>query len=241
MPVNDTLNKIVERHPDVIGAMVLSDGQVHHNFEAPYDVISVELILETLSEIFENTAMLEDEGYNASEVIIDFVNHSLIVRTIENGVLAALAPRFHRGELVKLQVGLGIFAKAVQMALAEAPEVAETAPTDPETGVAEEPPQSVVEDQVSYEAAPDPDIEPDIENVDASDLNIPGLPKRNKRGGYRRTKDMLAGRLMHVGEAVSDPQPKEDSAEENVEEDVPLNEDATPKTMKMYRGQIYYE
>ena len=232
MSVNETLNKIVERHPDVVGAMVLSEGQVHHNLEAPYDVISVDLILDTLSEVFENTSMLEDEGYDFSEVMIDFANHSLIVRSIETGVLAVLAPRLQRGQLIKLHVGLGIFAKAVQKALAEAPVAveAETAEVD----VAAEP-------DVQVQGTKDPAPQTDIENVDAIEPSIPGFPKRNKRGGFRRTKEMLAGRLMHVEDAVSEPQPKDDRAETPSDEDVPLNADGTPKTKKMYRGQVYYE
>lgn len=240
MSVKDTLDKIVERHPDVIGAMVLADSQVHHNLEAPYDVISVDMVLETLTEVFENTMMLEDEGYDFTEVMIDFANHSLIVRTIEDGVLAVLAPRLQRGQLIKLHVGLGIFAKAVQKALSEEPKVTEPEAVEEVAAVAEEPaPEPIVEERFTNGKAPQADIE---ENVDATDPLILGIPKRNKRGGLRRTRNMLAGRFGTGGEdAVSEPQAKEPNGEMTNEDGVPLNADGTPKTKKMYRGQVYYE
>jgi len=239
MSVKDTLDKIVERHPDVIGAMVLADGQVYHNLETPYDVISVDMVLETLTEVFENTMMLEDEGHDFTEVMIDFANHSLIVRTIEDGVLAVLAPRLQRGQLVKLHVGLGIFAKAVQKAISEEPEVSEPEIVEEAAAVAEEPvAEPIVEDRVTSAVAP----RNNIENVDAADPLILGIPKRSKRGGLRRTRDMLAGRFGTGGEdAVSEPQPKEPSGDITNEDGVPLNADGTPKTKKMYRGQVYYE
>ncbi len=236
MSVKDTLDKIVERHADVIGAMVVHNGTVHHNLEEPYDMISADAILETFSEILEHTTMLADEGYDFGELMLDFANHSFIVRAIDDGLLAVLAPRLQRGQLVKLHVGLGLHAKAVQKALNEAPSVEAAAP-EPAPVAAEpaapEPVQPVVAEPAveapSAEAAP-------------ADESSMGRNFQRKRGGFRGTKAMLAARVEQAIAATTAPKPKEPEPEEQVNEDgVPLNADGTPKKRKMYRGQVYYE
>lgn len=218
MAVKDTLNKISERHPDVIGAMVIHKGHIQHNLEEPYDLISTEAILETFYEIFEHTVMLADEGYDFGELMMDFANHSFIVRSIDDGLLAVLAPRLQRGQLVKLHVGLGLFGKAVQKALEE--EAAETVP------VAEEP--------ATESFAPVAVEEP---AVDESSLTARRFSR--PRGGFRGTKEMIASRLERAVDAVSEAEPKEEA--ETPDSGVPLNEDGTPKKKKFYRGQVYYE
>lgn len=214
MAVKDTLDKITERHPDVIGAMVVHDGRVQHNLEAPYDLISADEVLETFSEIFEHTAMLEDEGLVFSEMMMDFANHSFIVRSIEGGILAVLAPRLQRGQLVKLHVGLGLFGKAVQKALEE----------EQSSG-----PVEAAEEAVGTDLS-------DIE-TDENEPPIRGFTRH--KGGFRGTKEMIASRMEQAVDAVSEPKPKETA---QVSEDgIPLNPDGTPKKKKYYRGQAYYE
>lgn len=244
MSVKAALDKIVERHQDVIGAMVSADGQVHHNFDAPYDVISVNLVLEALIEMFDQTSILEDEGYDFGETIIDFSNHSLIVRTIEGGLLAILAPSLQRGQLIKLHVGLGIFAKSVQKAVAE--ELAATpvvAPVEPTNDtLAAEPQDAPVKNHPPvvlsnpHAEAIDPHVAPSGE-ADESSL---GRAFKRKVGGFRRSKEMLANRLNSAPAATSEPVMKEPEPSVNAD-GVPLNPDGTPKKKKIYRGQVYYE
>lgn len=240
MAVKDTLDKITQRHPDVIGAMVLHNGSVQHNLEAPYDILEVGAILETFTEIFEQTEILEDEGYDFGEVMIDFANHSFIVRTIENGLLAVLAPQMQRGQLVKLHVGLGIFGKAVQKAIEDegvepAPEVVEpTMPPDVEQAAPAPEPEPV-------EAASDANEDaPADESVMSSML---GFGKK-RRGNFRGTKELLASRVAaaeaeaQAEDAISEPTPKEADAQGD---EIPLRPDGTPMKKKFYRGSVYWE
>ena len=220
MAVKDALDAITKRHPDVIGALVLHDGNVHHNLEAPYDMISTETVLETFSEIFEHTAMLEDEGLDFGEMIMDFANHSFIVRSIEGGILAVLAPRLQRGQLVKMHVGLGLFGKAVQKALEEDAESAAAPVTETHAPAENSAPEAAMEDA-----------------TDESSI-VRGFSR--PRGGFRGTKEMIASRLAPAIDAISEPEPKEDVATTS-EDGVPLNPDGTPKKKKYYRGQVYYE
>ncbi|MEL7150662.1 MAG: hypothetical protein AAGK71_08010 [Pseudomonadota bacterium] len=240
MAVKDTLDKITQRHSDVIGAMVLHNGSVQHNLESPYDVLEIDAILETFTEIFEQTEILADEGYDFGEVMIDFANHSFIVRTIENGLLAVLAPQMQRGQLVKLHVGLGIFGKAVQKAIEEegatpASDIVEqTAPPVEEQEVPTSEPQPV------EIAAGDDEDAPADESTLSSML---GFGKK-RRGNFRGTKELLASRVAaaeaeaQAEDAVSEPTPKEVDAQGD---EIPLRPDGTPMKKKFYRGSVYWE
>jgi len=119
MPVNDVLAKISERYPDVIGALVINDGYVFHNLTAPYDMVSADTIMKTFADIFEQAAMLAEEGYEFSDMVLDFASHSFIIRVIPDGLLVVLTGPLQRGQLVKLQVGLGLFAKSISDEIAK--------------------------------------------------------------------------------------------------------------------------
>ncbi len=232
MAVKDTLDKIVERHPDVIGAMVLHGDAVQHNLEAPYDILAVDAILETFGEIFEQTSMLEDEGYDFGELIMDLANHSIIVRTIEGGLLAVLAPSLQRGQLVKLHVGLGLFGKAIEKAIQdEGPQ-----PAAVQESFAEEHSEAPVFEEAATRALSQPRIMSEPVN-DESSMSSGFFGRR--RGGFRGTKEMIADRVDRAADAVSQPAPK---AEEAVPDDgIPRHPDGTPKKMRKYRGQIFWE
>lgn len=232
MAVKEALEKIVERHPDVIGAMVRYDGKVRHTLEAPYDVIAAETILETFEEIIEQTAILADEGYDFGEFFVDYPTHSFIVRAIESGVLAVLSTHLQRGQLVKLHVGLGIFGKSVQKAITAE---AETGVTAPDSDVGPDVADPVDGSGPDLMAPMDGTIDADGPVLDESSLGH-GFKKR--RGGFRGTKQLLANRLQRATE--SKPAPQADEPMLNAD-GVPLNPDGTPKKKRIYRGSVFYE
>lgn len=242
MAVKDTLDKIVERHPDVIGAMVMHDGMIQHNLESPYDILSIDTILETFAEIFEQTSILEDEGYDFGEVMIDFANHSFIVRSIDNGLLAVLAPQMQRGQLVKLHVGLGIFGKAMQKAIEEekaAPVAAapvEAAPAPQPEPVVEKAPKVIFDATAPQYPEPE-EVEDEAASAESAMSLMLGLG-RKRRGGFRGTKELLASRVAEAEDAISEPTPKQ---QEPSAEGVPLRPDGTPMKKKFYRGSVYWE
>ncbi|MGJ8612433.1 MAG: hypothetical protein ACSHWY_15125, partial [Octadecabacter sp.] len=79
--------------------------------------VSADEIMATFTEIFELADALTDEGYDFNEQIIEFETHSFIIRVIDGGYLVVLSGPTQRGQLVKLQVGLGLFAKSIVTAL----------------------------------------------------------------------------------------------------------------------------
>lgn len=249
MAVKETLDKIVERHPDVIGAMVSHGGRVQHNLESPYDIIEIDAILETFEEIFEQTSILEDEGYEFSELMLDFANHSFIVRSIDGGLLAVLAPQMQRGQLVKLHIGLGIFGKAIQKALDEeasapaagAAPVVEAAPVEPAPEPAPMPPQEITDATGRVYSTPVQDSGDAFAEDNGGSGSLFGFGKK-RRGGFRGTRELLASRVAEAEseahEAISEPTPKE---ADQTEDGVPLRPDGTPMKKKFYRGSVYWE
>jgi len=121
MAVKDILDKITERYPDVIGALVRTDTHVFHNLKSPYDMLCANTFMMTFSDIFDLVGTLEGEGFDFDELILDFEAHSFIIRAVEGGLLVMLTPQMQRAQLVKLQVGLGLFGKPIAQALKEEP------------------------------------------------------------------------------------------------------------------------
>lgn len=143
MAIKETLDRILECHPDLIGAMVASNGQYIHNLEPPYDMVTVNEVMDLFAEMLGQTDVLADEGFDFSEMMIDFPGHTFVVRKIDESVLlAVLAPRMAREHLMRLQVGFSLFGKSIQKAIAEEEEkaaAAAEAPTDSTLGYPELP------------------------------------------------------------------------------------------------------
>ena len=231
MAVKESLDKISERHSDVIGAIVASNGQYFHNLEAPYDMISVNEVMELLSEMLAQTDMLADEGFDFPELMIDFPGHSILVRKIEDGLMAVLTPRLSRGHLVKLQVGLALFGKSVSKALvAEVEEAAEV--------------EAAEEAHVPEQVAPEyPELPEVVRPAVPSDFEGESAPFSRPRKGFRGARALYARAVDAVSDATDKQEHVEQEATEAAtnEEGIPLRPDGTPMKKKMYRGQVYYE
>ncbi|MEO0945569.1 MAG: hypothetical protein AAFY06_12140 [Pseudomonadota bacterium] len=120
MAIKETLDRILECHPDLIGAMVASNGQYIHNLEPPYDMVTVNEVMDLFAEMLGQTDVLADEGFDFSEMMIDFPGHTFVVRKIDESVLlAVLAPRMAREHLMRLQVGFSLFSNRFLDRLAE--------------------------------------------------------------------------------------------------------------------------
>lgn len=234
MSLHDALNKISARHPDVLGAMVQLDGEVTHTLESPYDMLPVSTIMESFADMFDQVDMLADEGHAFNDILLDYENHSVILRGLDNGVLAVLTPRLQRGQLVKLQVGLGLFGKAIAKAYEESKATPNPAP---------EPTIQAVPSIAG--GAVDPELMASLNEV-ATSADAEGTSTSpagrvraatSRRGGLM---DRLArNRAEKAPEAAtSEATPKEQQVNED---GVPLRPDGTPMVKKVYRGAVYYE
>ena len=240
MSLRDALNKITARHPDVLGVMVRLDGDVTHTLESPYDMLPVSTIMENFADMLEQLEMLAEDGHPFTDILLDYDNHSVVLRALDHGVLAILTPRLHRSQLVKLQVGLGLFGKAITKAYQETKTAA---------------PQQTPEPAPTIQAVPhvaggkvDPVLMANLNEVaKANETEIEAEPVSTS-GRLRPPSARRAG-IMDRFAKRREEQPAEDAtteatAKEEPQTDadgVPLRTDGTPMKRRMYRGAVYYE
>lgn len=121
MQVKEILDKLVKDQPDALAVLVRHGEYAYQNLQAPYDMIAAEDVLETVSDVYHMTDSLEDEGYTIGDMILSFDNHSLVSRKIDGGAIVVLANAMARPQLIKLQVGLGLYVRSLEKALANEP------------------------------------------------------------------------------------------------------------------------
>lgn len=123
MQVNDVLDKLVTDQPDAIAVLVrMSDGD-YENLKAPYDIISAEDVLEIVGDVFTMTDSLEDEGFDIGDMILSFDEHAVVSRKVDGGSIVVLTRALGRPQLIKLQVSLGLYVRALEKAMANGKDV----------------------------------------------------------------------------------------------------------------------
>ena len=129
MQIDTILDKVVASNPDVIAALVRYDGKVFHNLRPPYDMFPAAEVLETFADVYDLTESVDDDRLDFGDLILGFDDHSFVVRPIDGGLMVALTRPMRRAQLLKVQVGLGLYAKSVGKAISgDAPPPAQPAP-----------------------------------------------------------------------------------------------------------------
>ena len=119
MQVKQILDKVVNDQPDVLAVLVRHGGHDYQNLKPPYDMLPSFELLATVSDVFDLSNGLEEEGYQIGDMILSFDEHSVVSRKIDDGTVVVLTKALARSQLIKLQVGLGLYIRALQKALAE--------------------------------------------------------------------------------------------------------------------------
>ena len=117
MQVKDVLDKVVADQPDALAVMVRHGGFDYQNLRPPYDMLPAKEMLQIVGEVYDMTETLEDEGYVFGDMILSFGDHSVISRRINDGTMVVLTEALARPQLIKLQVGLGLYKRALEKAL----------------------------------------------------------------------------------------------------------------------------
>lgn len=132
MQVKAILDKVVKDQPDALAVLVRHGDYDYQNLQSPYDMIASDEILGTVSNVYDLTDSLEAEGYQIGDMILSFDNHSVVSRKIDGGAIIVLSSSLARPQLIKLQVGLGLYVRALEKALASEPaeDEPETAPVE---------------------------------------------------------------------------------------------------------------
>lgn len=157
MRVKDILDKVVKDQPDALAVLVRHGEYDYQNLKPPYDMIPAKDVLETVSEVFMVTDTLEDEGYDIGDMILSFDNHSVVSRKINDGVMMVLTSSLGRPQLIKLQVALGLYTRALEKALGQEDAGADDQPVaaapEPEAAPAQEPADGDNSEKLSMGAA----------------------------------------------------------------------------------------
>lgn len=129
MQVKEVLNKIVTDQPDALAVLVRHGDFDYQNLKPPYDVMPAKEVLQIVGDVYDLTEVLAEEGYQFGDMILSFEEHSVVSRKLKDGAIVVLTRSLARPQLIKLQVGLGLYTRALEKALAadnsDAPPAAE--------------------------------------------------------------------------------------------------------------------
>ena len=137
MSVEAILEKMTEHNSDVLGCIAMADDRTWSNLPDLYDVIDRQAISEHAMNLFQVTDGLETDHDPFDQLFLEFESHSFYVRRLDDVLLLLLNKPMRRTHFKKMQVGVNLFLKPLQRAIADdgssakAPLVA--TPTVPDT------------------------------------------------------------------------------------------------------------
>ena len=120
MSVEAVLNKISKHNDSVIGCLVSSTHKTFHNLPDVYSMVDFEGVTEYAHSMFDVTNGLD--GEQLDQVFLEFQNHSIYARRIDESVLVLVNKPIPRTVFKKMQVGVNLFVKPLQRAIAAAEE-----------------------------------------------------------------------------------------------------------------------
>ncbi|MEM9031426.1 MAG: hypothetical protein AAGB18_02175 [Pseudomonadota bacterium] len=140
MRVKDVLEKVVNDQPNALAVMVRHADFDYQNLRPPYDMVPAKEVLQIVGDVYDMADSLESEGYVFADMILSFGDHNVVSRKINDGAVVVLTQALARPQLIKLQVGLGLYTRALEKALEHensaedgpAPEVIEPKAVQPE-------------------------------------------------------------------------------------------------------------
>ncbi len=128
MSVETVLNKISAHNSDVLGCVAKHGEAVYSNLPDLYDLIDPSEVAEHAENMFAVTDGLETDHDAFDQLFMEFGNHSVFARRLEDGVLLLLNRPMERSHFKKMQLGVNLFLKPLKRALGET-----TSPVSEET------------------------------------------------------------------------------------------------------------
>lgn len=134
MSVDRVLNKIVQHNDQILGCILLADGQVYNNLPDRFELVDVLEVAEAAESIFELASSMEAGPNGFDQAFLEFDEYSFFARTLDDGVLVLLTKPIERSVFKKLQVGVNLFMKPLRRELtgqvAASPAATEPAPEE---------------------------------------------------------------------------------------------------------------
>lgn len=119
MQVHDVLNRITERNPAVVGCIVRSEADLHHNLE-DFN-LDCSKIADTVEDLLAVSDLLEGMDAKADTVLTEYDGNCLVGMRVDGNLLVAVSDHMQRAGFKKLQVGLSLQTRLLSKALDEAP------------------------------------------------------------------------------------------------------------------------
>jgi len=116
--VEAVLNKISKHNDSVVGCLLAANERTYHNLPDVYSMVDFEGVSEYAQSMFDVTDSLE--GDKLDQIFLEFQNHSIYARRIDASVLVLVNKPIPRTVFKKMQVGVNLFVKPLERALAAA-------------------------------------------------------------------------------------------------------------------------
>jgi len=117
MSVRTTLNKLRKHNSAIIGGIVRAHGIAYNNLEGIYQMVNMHGLADYVEQILELTASLESDGDIFETTIIEYENHSLMIKPIESGVFILITHPLNSAGFKKMQIGVNLFMKQINLAI----------------------------------------------------------------------------------------------------------------------------
>lgn len=136
MSVETVLKKICDHNADVIGCIASHSDKVYRALPEMYALMDTDAMRENAEHMFTLMDGLDTGADPFDQIFLEYQNHSIAARRLEDGVLVLIANPLARSEFKKAQVGVNLFLKPLKRALSApgagpAPVVAAEVKEDP--------------------------------------------------------------------------------------------------------------
>ena len=120
MSVEAVLEKLTTHNAGVLGCFATHGDRLHENMTDKYELIDAGAVAERVNLMFAASDALETEHEPFDQVFMEYETHGLYARRLDDGVLVLVTSPMQRSQFKKAQVGVNLFMKPLNKALADA-------------------------------------------------------------------------------------------------------------------------
>lgn len=117
MSVEMVLDKIKAHNADVLGCIAKRGDDIWGNLPEIYELVDTGEVTEHAENVFALTEGLESEHAPFDQMFLEFENHSIFARKVEDGLLFLLSKPMERSQFKKMQLGVNLFLKPLSRAM----------------------------------------------------------------------------------------------------------------------------
>lgn len=120
MSVESVLDKISAHNSDVLGCIAKRGDTVWRNLPELYDLVDTTEVTERAENMFALTEGLETEHEAFDQMFLEYDNHSIFARRVDDCILILLNRPMERSQFKKMQLGVNLFLKPLRRAIESA-------------------------------------------------------------------------------------------------------------------------